>query len=305
MESIDPAAARLFLVLAEELHFGRTAERLGLRQPQVSKSLRALEAQLGAALLERSSRRVRLSAAGAALRDPLRDWLQQGAALAPLARAAARGEQGRLRLAFVSPAGFGELPRWLRAFRDAQPGVELQLREATLDVQQELLARGELDAGLVLQPDAAPALPQALREVGSEPLCLALSRAQAQRLGRKPTLAALLAEPLVLFPRDIAPALHDAVLAFYRQHGVEAQPVQRAVQMATLIHLVSADFGLAWVPTSLQAIQRAQVEYRAAPAGAPRCRTWLLTADPAAPVMQAFLRHLPGGVNVPPSGPLP
>jgi DNA-binding transcriptional LysR family regulator len=291
MESIDPAAAAVFLALAEELHFGRAAERLGLRQPQVSKLLRALEAELGAALLLRTSRRVRLTAAGQALLEPLRDWLARGAALRPLARAAARGQQGRLRLAFVSPAGFGRLPQALRAFRDAQPAVELQLREATLDVQLELLARGELDAGLVLQPSTAAVLPQALRQVGSEPFCLALSSQQAARLGARPSLQALLAEPLVLFPREIAPALHDAVLDFYRRHGVNPQPRQRAVQMATLIHLVSADFGLAWVPASMQALQRAQVEYRPAPRGAPQCQTWLLAADPTPPVVAALLRE--------------
>ena len=197
-----------------------------------------------------------------------------------------------LRLALVSPAGFGELPHWLRAFRDAEPGVELQLREATLDLQLELLARGELDAGFVLHPAGAAPLPQALRCVGSEPFVLALSSAQNERLGARPSLKALLAEPLVLFPREIAPALHDAVLDFYRQHGVAIQPRQRAVQMATLIHLVSADFGLAWVPQSMQAVQRAGVHYRAAPRDAPRCETWLLAAAPMPPVLKAFLRHV-------------
>ena len=91
---------------------------------------------------------------------------------------------------------------------------------------------------------------------------------------------------------EIAPALHDAVLAFYRQHGVDVQPRQRAVQMATLIHLVSADFGLAWVPASMQALQRAQVVYRPAPRGAPQCQTWLLAAEPRPPVVDALLRQL-------------
>lgn len=292
MEWIDPITARVFLTLADELHFGRAAERLGMRQPQVSKSLAVLEARVGARLIERTSRRVQLSAAGQALRAPLQEWLQAGGALLPLAQAAARGQHGRLRLGFVSPAGFGELPRWLREFRDAQPGVELQLREATLDLQLEWMARGELDVGLALLPAGAEAPAQAMRCVATEPMCLAISEAQAKRLGERPTLAALLAEPLVLFPREIAPALHDAVLDFYRRHGVDPQPRQRAVQMATLIHLVSADFGLAWVPASMQALQRAQVRYRAAPRGAPVCQTWLLAASPQTPVVQAFLRHL-------------
>ncbi|MBB5206084.1 DNA-binding transcriptional LysR family regulator [Inhella inkyongensis] len=292
MESIDPAQARSFLVLAEELHFGRAAERLGLRQPQLSKQLRALEAGLGTQLLERTSRRVRLSAAGQALREPLAEWLRQGQALGALVQRAARGQHGRLRVGLVSPAGFGELPRWLRRFRDRHPLVELVLREATLDVQLEALGRGELDLGLVLQPEGVETPGVRCQCVGAEPLVLALSEASAQRLGERPTLAELLRQPLVLFPREIAPALHDAVLDFYRQHGHAVQPTQRAVQMATLIHLVSADFGLAWVPASMQALQRAGVVYRPAPRGAPRCQTQLIWREPAGPVLREFLALL-------------
>lgn len=293
MESIDPQTARLFLVLAEELHFGRAAERLGWRQPQVSKTLQVLEARCGVALLERSSRRVRLTAAGQALREPLAEWLRQAEALPQLARAAASGLQGRLRVGLVSPAGFGPLPQWLRSFRDAHPGVELVLREATLDLQLQALQAGQMDVGLVLQPAGAPPLGLAHQRVASEPFVLALPSAMRERLGERPVLAELLAQPLVLFPREIAPALHDAVLDFYRSHGVQVQPVQRAVQMATLIHLVSADFGLAWVPASLQALQRDGVVYRPAPRGAPACETWLIWQEPAAPVVQRFIDHLP------------
>lgn len=290
---MNPQAAQLFLVLAEELHFGRTAERLGWRQPQVSKTLQALEAQCGVCLLERSSRRVRLTPAGQALREPLTEWLRQAEALPRLARAAAAGQQGRLRVGLVSPAGFGLLPQWLRRFRDAYPGVELVLREATLDLQLQALQAGEMDVGLALQPAGAAPLGLAQRRLASEPFVLALPSAMRQRLGGRPALGDLLAQPLVLFPREIAPALHDAVLDFYRAHGVQVRPAQRAVQMATLIHLVSADFGLAWVPASLQALQREGVVYRPAPRGAPACETWLIWQEPATPVAQRFIEQLP------------
>jgi DNA-binding transcriptional LysR family regulator len=293
MESIDPTLARLFLTLAEELHFGRAAERLGWRQPQVSKGLRQLEHHLGVALLVRSSRRVQLTAAGQALQEPLQDWLAQGQGLAQVARAAAQGQRGRLRVGMVSPAGFGPLPQWLRAFQAEHPGVALELREATLDVQLDGLQRGSLDLGWVLQPSGASPPLLGWRSLGDEPFVLAMSQAAAQRLGPRPSRAALLAEPLVLFPRDIAPALHDAVVDYYRAQGAAVQPRQRAVQMATLIHLASADFGLAWVPASMQALQRPGVVYRPAPPGAPRCQTWVLAAQPLGPVAQAFLQGLP------------
>ncbi|MCZ8236716.1 MAG: LysR family transcriptional regulator [Inhella sp.] len=293
MESIDPTLARLFLTLAEELHFGRTAERLGWRQPQVSKGLRHLESCLGVPLLNRTSRRVRLTAAGEALREPLRDWLHQGQGLALVARAAAQGQRGQLRVGMVSPAGFGPLPSWLHAFQVAHPGVALELREATLDVQLDGLQRGSLDLGWVLQPAGAPPPPLGWRALAEEPFVLAVSQPAACRLGPEPAVDALLTEPLVLFPRDIAPALHDAVVDYYRAHGVIVQPRQRAVQMATLIHLASADFGLAWVPASMQALQRPGVLYLDAPPDAPRCQTWVLATPALGPVARAFLQGLP------------
>jgi DNA-binding transcriptional LysR family regulator len=292
-ESISLDEARLLLCLARERHFGRAAEHLGWRQPQASKGLRALEARLGVQLVARTSRRVALTEAGQALIEPLRAWLREGEGLTQIARAAAQGLRGQLRVGMVSPAGFGPLPQWLRRFKSMAPEVDLVLQEATLDVQLQALQAGEMDVGWVLQPEGAAALGLATRRVAVEPMVLAVPSALAERLGPAPAWAAVLAQPLVLFPREIAPALHDAVLNLYRREGVDAQPVQRAVQMATLIHLVSADFGLAWVPESMQALQREGVVYWPAPPEAPRCETWMLWRAPARPVVQRFVDSLP------------
>lgn len=293
MESITLEEAHLILSLAQERHFGRAAERLGWRQPQVSKGLIALESRLGVQLVARTSRRVALTEAGEALVEPLRAWLREGQGLAAIARAAAQGLRGQLRVGLVSPAGFGPLPQWLRRFKSLAPEVDLVLREATLDVQLQALQAGEMDVGWVLQPEGAPALGLAARRVATEPLVLAVPSALAEHLGPTPCWLDVLRQPLVLFPRDIAPALHDAVLQCYRREGADVQPVQRAVQMATLIHLVSADFGLAWVPASLQALQREGVVYLPAPPGVPRCETWMLWRAPARPMVQRFVDSLP------------
>lgn len=293
MESIDVTAARLFLTLAAELHFGRTAERLGWRQPQVSKGLQALERKIGVPLVVRSSRRVKLTEAGEALIAPMHAWLAQGETLAEAAKAAALGLRGQLRVGLVSPAGFGALPQWLRHFKASTPEVELILREATLDIQADALRNGSMDVGCVLMPEGASPMGLSGRRVAVEPFMLALSQPTVMRLGPNPPLDVLLREPLVLFPRDIAPALHDAVVNFYQRHGQEPRLVQRAVQMATLIHLVSADFGVAWVPASMKALQREGVVYVPAPPDAPQCETWMVWQTPPRPVVQRFMASLP------------
>src|SRR5580765_4726731 len=131
---IELRSWRQFLVLAKELHYGRAAEQLHMTQPPLTLAIQQLERRLGARLFERTRRSVALTPVGAALVEPVRQLLQQAGALTTRARSALAGEVGRVRLGFVSTVGFGPLPAWLRAFRAAQPGVHVELIEATSDV---------------------------------------------------------------------------------------------------------------------------------------------------------------------------
>lgn len=287
---IELRSLRQFLVLAEELHYGRAAERLHMTQPPLSLAIQKLEAQLGVALLERGRRVVALTPAGQALVEQGTRLMELATQLPQRVRAAASGEQGRLSLAFVSTVGYGEMPRWLRGFRDQHPGVALNLLEATLDVQQQGFERGDLDAGFVIHaPDAVP--PGFARlSIGMEPMVLA--HAEDWGLGRRPALARLLAEPLVVFPREIAPSLFDALLGFYRAHGATPQIAQEANQMQTIVNLVSAGMGVAWVPRSVCALQRPGVRYLELAGDPPQSETSLIWKEPAAPVVSRFVDHV-------------
>lgn len=297
---------RQFLAVAETLHFGRAAQRLHMTQPALTLAIQQLERQVGVPLLARTRRSVALTEAGAELVDPVRDWLRQGEALIERARALGRGDAGRLRLGFVSTVGFGALPQWLLAFRSAHAGVTVALREATTDVQLQALQQDELDAGFVLHaPGMAPAGWPALR-VGREAMVLALPQshplAGAARLSR----AALLREPLVLFPREIAPSLFDSVLSWYHAHGASPHIAQEAIQMQTIVNLVSAGLGLAWVPEAVTQLQRPGVAYRALPpalaSGAPECETSLLWRAQAPACVARFVSFVRERLGVPELG---
>ena len=125
--SIDLRVWRQFEAVADELHFGRAALRLHMTQPPLTQAIAGLEAALQVRLFDRTRRSVQLTPAGAALLPEVRDLLARAGALPGHARAAAAGELGRLRLAFVSTVGFDLLPRWVRAFREQSPGVALEL----------------------------------------------------------------------------------------------------------------------------------------------------------------------------------
>ena len=260
---------RQFVALAEELHFGRAAARLHMTQPPLTQAIARLEAALGVRLFNRTQRSVQITPAGAALLPEVRELLARAQVLPELARAAAAGELGRLRLAFVSTVGFELLPHWVRAFREQWPQVALELIEATGDVQLELLARGEVDAGFVLHSPGftAPGLAQAL----------------------------IASEPLVIFPRRILPSLFDAIFALYNVAGRVPQVSQEAIQMQTIVNLVSAGLGMAWVPQSVRQFQRPGVVYRSVawPRGraVPACETSLVwRADAMSPALAHFIR---------------
>ena len=291
---------RQFVAVAEELHFGHAATRLHMTQPPLTQAIAQLEKTLGVRLFDRTKRSVQLTATGQALLPAVLDLLARAQALPTQARAAAAGEVGRLRLAFVSTVGFALLPQWVRAFRELYPKVQLDLLEATGDVQLQGLERGEMDAGFMLHaPGFAPAgLAHLL--ITQEPLVLALP--EHHPLATRPALALedVLSEPLVIFPRRIVPSLFDAIFARYHAAACLPAVAQEAIQMQTIVNLVSAGLGVAWVPDSVRQFQRSGVVYREVGAASkatdntvsamPGCETSLVwRSEGASPTLQRFV----------------
>ena len=285
---------RYFVAVAEEMHFGRAALRLHMTQPPLSQSIQALEALLGTPLFARTSRSVTLTPAGAALLPHARQLLHDAQALPDLARRAAAGESGRLTLAFVSTADYSVLPSFLHQFRTAFPQVQIELREATTDLQLEALEQKEIDVGLLIPP-----LPDRMKEllayrtVLAEPLVLAAPESAALRTDGPLPLHAVADLPLIIFPRRIAPAFHDAILGCYRDVGLRPRIGQEAIQMQTIVGLVSAGMGIALVPQSVSNLKRPGVAYRALAGTTALIETGLAwRRDNPSPVLHAFLELL-------------
>lgn len=289
---------RQFAAVADTLHFGQAATRLHMTQPPLTQAIAQLERVLGVRLFDRTKRSVQLTSAGAALLPSVLDLLARAQALPAQALSAAQGEVGRLRLGFVSTVGYALLPQWVRGFRALYPKVQLDLLEATGDMQLQGLERGELDAGFMLHaPGFAPAgLAQCL--IAQEPLVLALP--EQHPLAIQPTLCLndVLNEPLVIFPRRIAPSLYDGLFALYHGAGYLPAVAQEAIQMQTIVNLVSAGLGVAWAPESVRQFQRSGVVYREVqapvdPVGAmPRCETSLVwVAHQVSPTLDRFVAY--------------
>ncbi|MER7664288.1 MULTISPECIES: LysR family transcriptional regulator [unclassified Streptomyces] len=235
---------RIFVAVAEELHFGRAAELLGMAQPPLSRSIRRLEDDLGAELFDRTHRQVRLTPSGAVLLDEARDLLAREERTRALVRRARDGGLGTLRAGVPPDTPAAALGALLAECAERLPGVRVDLQEVTTDEQLRLLASGGLDTGLVHRPfDATDLVPGP--EVRVE---LGVVLPRTSPLTRLPEvgLGDLAGQDLVLFPRASAPGWYDRTLDICRAAGFVPGRVRHARNAEFLIGLVTAGCGVAF-----------------------------------------------------------
>lgn len=237
---------RCFVAVAEELHFGRAAQRLNLTQPPLSRQVQLLEHALGVRLLERTSRSVTLTRAGANFLPEARRLLRlaDGAALA--ARRTATGEEGSLTLGFTAASGYEFLPRLLQDVRARAPGLDLVLKEMVSSDQLESLAAGRIDVGLV-RPSFNRREVTALCVV-REPLMLAAPETHPLASVPEVSPADLDRQAMVTYSPYEARYFYDLAAAIFTQAGVTPHYVQHISQIHSILGLVKAGLGLALVP---------------------------------------------------------
>jgi DNA-binding transcriptional LysR family regulator len=237
---------RYFVAVAEELHFGRAAEVLGIAQPPLSQSVQRLERELGVELFDRSRRQVALTPAGRLPLDEARGLLAGEERVRALMRMVREGTLGVLRVPSETPAA--TLQALLRRLAEELPGLDVDLQEQTTGEQLRPLAEARLDVGLVHHPVDAPDL--RVGPAARVPLGVLLPRASP--LARRPELALadLAGHDLVLPPRATAPGWHDHVLDVCRRHGFAPARVRHARNAEFLLGLVLAGRGVAFEPES-------------------------------------------------------
>ncbi len=249
---------RAFVTLAEDLHFGRAAERLGIAQPPLSLQIQALEATFGIRLFERSRRHVALTEAGRLLLPEARATLAQAERARQTVQRAARGELGRLEIGFTGSAPFNSaMPAIISRFRRRWPELRLSLCEMSTTDQLRALAESGLDIGFVRPGQPSEAQGIDMRTVLDEPLFVVLPADHRLAGGQTVDLAQLAEEPFILHPRHIGTGLHDKVISLCTAAGFLPRVVLEAHQMSTIVGLAAAGVGVSIVP---EAMRRVQVE---------------------------------------------
>lgn len=259
-----------FVVLAEELHFGHAAARLGIAQPPLSQQIRRLEDKVGHPLFTRTPGPVALTPAGRELLPAARRALTGLADGLAAARAAADGRTGRLRIGFAASLALTVLPGLLRTHRDRHPGVHLDIREMTTGPQLAALRDGTLDVGLLREPPEHDE-DLSFRTILEEPFVAVLptSHPLAARHRTLPP-AALADSPFVLLPREAGPGLHDRITALCTDAGFTPRVTQHAVEWQTVCALVETGLGVSLAPAAIRRIRLRGITFRPLPATTPR-----------------------------------
>jgi DNA-binding transcriptional LysR family regulator len=216
---------RYFVAVAEELNFSRAARRLRMAQPPLSVAIRQLEQEIGTSLFHRSSREVKLTAAGAVLLERAHRTLAEAEGAVVAARRAGAGELGRLRLGYSWTARFETLPALGQALRGRSPDVELLTEEMRTQRMPAALRSGAIDIALAVHPEVVSEL--AYRVLRRERIVAVISSAHALAEADEIALEAL-AGDLILFPRDLAPSLHDFYLSLCRRAGFEPRDARES-----------------------------------------------------------------------------
>ncbi|MBT0959558.1 LysR family transcriptional regulator [Denitromonas iodatirespirans] len=288
---------RCFVAVAEELHFSRAAERLNMTQPPLSRQIRLLEHHVGTQLIERTSRSVRLTAAGRAFLPQAARILRMAEEAAATARRVAKGETGSLSIGFTAASGYGLLPQIVRRIRVHSPGISLTLKELVSRGQLEALAAGQLDLGL-LRPHAEHGELEAI-SLAQESLVLAIPSREAAHWPERPVPADLNGRPFVMYSPYEAQYFYHLLQGIFDRSAASPDVVEYVAQMHTMLALVHSGIGAALIPEAATRLHFEGIVMRRLATDPPRPVETVCAyrKDNDNPVLGIFKTHILPGLN--------
>lgn len=245
---------RYFIAVAEEMHFGRAAERLHMAQPPLSQQIKKLEEDLGVRLLDRNRRRVELTREGIQFLSVARNTLEVLETGADQVRRISRGEIGKLRIGFISSAAQSQFPEAVAEFRKQHPGIVLDIKDVHSQDVIDAVRDGHLDAG-VIQSRAEEGY-NSLEWLSFllEPYMLAVREDHALACNGRVDVRALDRQPLIMLPREHYPATWETLTSLFDSANIRPRIVQEVDPHLTRLALVAAGMGVSFVPARMERV---------------------------------------------------
>jgi len=283
---------RYFLAVAEELNFGRAAEKLGIAQPNLSQQIKALEEIVGASLFDRTQRSVALTAAGDYFLTEARETLAHAKTALTVAQRAGRGDIGKIAVGYVGSATYtGALVTIVGGFREAYPNVDINLVELEMHDQLKQIAGGTLDVGFIRPPVELP-LGVGSSLILQEEISLAVSDRHPLADAEAVNLADFSADMFIIPRHSAGESFHKHTIEACTAAGFTPRLGQQGADFVTIISMVAIGLGVAVVPQSCSCLTLPGVRYK-------RLSGTQVLADlslayrrsEASPVARSFVRH--------------
>lgn len=258
---MDLRLLRYFVAVADEGNFNRAAERLHIAQPPLSRAIQQLEAEVGAPLLDRTQRPLKLTPIGQLVHDQALQMLGRMEDMESMVKAAVGSERRRFVVGFVSSTIYARLPELIREFRKEAQDIELVLVESTTLDQIAALKEGRIDVGFGRIRFDDPSVRRTV--LRHEKLVAAFPFTHRLAQGDGPvSLHELAREPMIIYPRSPRPSYADQVISLLRDHSIEPRIVHEARELQIAIGLVAAEEGVAIVPESVHRARSHDIAYR-------------------------------------------
>lgn len=288
MNSFDLRQLRQFVAVAEELHFGRAAERLRLAQPALSQAVQKLETEIGVPLFERTNRRVELTDAGEVLLEHARRLLADAEGALHAVQRAGRGETGSVVVAYAGTGAFLQVPTLIRRFVERHPSVHVDLRAMAAAAQLAALRSRQLDVGFMTRPAADDDIRSVV--VVRDELFLAIGKSHQIASQQRITLAELKDERFIIFPGDVAWWDKAETALLCQEAGFTPETVQASRELYSSLSYVRAGVGVSIVPASIARMDWPDVRFE--PIDSERAKAHIAAVwhkDNTRPVVKEFL----------------
>lgn len=243
---MDIRHLRCFIAVAEELHFGRAAERLGLAPPALSRQISTLEEELGCVLLTRTTRQVALTRAGLIMLEEAKSILARMDHASRAVREASLASGKMLRIGAVDAASASFVPEALVAFRERYPGIQIKFVEAMTAPLVQMLEAGKLDLALTRPPRKPTDC--AFEVLRVERPIVVLNEAHPLAARDHLTMQDLVGEPFVVPSKRIRPFAYDLVMSYFESVGAVPNVTIEATEKPAMMSAVAAGLGMALAP---------------------------------------------------------
>lgn len=279
---------RCFVMVAEELHFGRAAQRLAMTQPPLSRQIQMLERSVGVLLFERSNRNVQLTVAGQRFLRDARHVLAYTEQAATAARRLAGGEAGQLHLSFTAVSGYKLIPDLLGHAAQQLPDLNFELHEMVSGAQTEAMAANMIDIGFVRQAPAHLGFNSKL--IQSEPMMMVMSDDHPLAQQAKVAVTDLDQQPFVMYSPDQGRYFYDCIVGLFAMAGVSPRYLHYLGQTHSILGLVRAGLGVAIVPAAARDLYLGQLQFRILEGAQPRSEVYMISrSDNDNPALPTFL----------------